>query len=93
VLGREPKIAVFTLAACISGIAGALHYPQAGTINPAEAAPIALIYLAVWVAIDGRGRLYGAAIGTAFVSLVSRWFNGGQALDINLGVFAIKRVE
>jgi urea transport system permease protein len=81
------------VAACISGIAGALHRPQAGIINPAEVAPIASIYLAVWVAIDGRGRLYGAAIGTAFVSLASSWFTGGQAPDINLGLFAIKRVE
>tara|TARA_R110002094_G_scaffold91661_2_gene93831 strand:- start:877 stop:1872 length:996 start_codon:yes stop_codon:yes gene_type:complete len=64
------KLVVFTLTACISGIAGALYYPQAGIINPAEVAPIASIYLAVWVAIGGRGRLYGAVIGTAFVSLV-----------------------
>ena len=34
-------------------------------INPAELAPIASIYLAVWVAIGGRGRLYGAVIGAA----------------------------
>ena len=30
-------------------------------------------------AIGGRGRLYGAAIGAVFVSLVSTWFTGGQA--------------
>ncbi|MBD3663924.1 urea ABC transporter permease subunit UrtC [Sulfitobacter aestuariivivens] len=87
------KLAVFTLTACISGIAGALYYPQAGIINPAEVAPIASIYLAVWVAIGGRGRLYGAVIGTAFVSLVSSWFTGGQAPDIDLGFYAIKWVD
>ena len=87
------KLAVFTLTACLSGIAGALYYPQAGIINPAEFAPIASIYLAVWVAIGGRGRLYGAVIGTAFVSLVSSWFTGGQAPDINLGVYTIKWVD
>ena len=47
------------------GDRGALYYPQAGIINPAEIAPIASIYLAVWVAIGGRGRLYGAVIGAA----------------------------
>ena len=84
------KLAVFTLTACISGIAGALYYPQAGIINPAEVAPIASIYLAVWVAIGGRGRLYGAVIGTTLVSLVSSWFTGGQAPDVPLGSYTVK---
>ena len=53
------KLFIFTTTAMIAGIAGALYYPQAGIINPAEIAPIASIYLAVWVAIGGRGRLYG----------------------------------
>ncbi|MBA97758.1 MAG: urea ABC transporter permease subunit UrtC [Sulfitobacter sp.] len=87
------KLAVFTLTACISGIAGALYYPQAGIINPAEVAPIASIYLAVWVAIGGRGRLYGAVIGTALVSLVSSWFTGGQAPDVPLGIYTVKWVD
>ncbi|KMK68391.1 urea ABC transporter permease subunit UrtC [Puniceibacterium sp. IMCC21224] len=83
------KLFVFTLTAIISGIAGALYYPQAGIINPAEIAPIASIYLAVWVAIGGRGRLYGAVIGAAFVSLVSSWFTGGGAPNIPLGFYTI----
>ncbi|SFN43534.1 amino acid/amide ABC transporter membrane protein 2, HAAT family [Roseovarius lutimaris] len=87
------KLALFTLTACIAGIAGALYYPQAGIINPAEIAPIASIYLAVWVAIGGRGRLYGAVVGAGFVSLVSSWFTGGQAPDIPLGFYTIKWVD
>ncbi|TCS66299.1 amino acid/amide ABC transporter membrane protein 2 (HAAT family) [Primorskyibacter sedentarius] len=87
------KLTVFTLTACIAAIAGALYYPQAGIINPAEIAPIASIYLAVWVAIGGRGRLYGAVIGAALVSLLSSWFTGGQAPDIPLGVYTIKWVD
>jgi len=87
------KLFVFTLTAVLAGIAGALYYPQAGIINPAEIAPIASIYLAVWVAIGGRGRLYGAVVGAAFVSLVSTWFTGGQAPDINLGFYTIKWVD
>ena len=87
------KLAVFTMTACVAGIAGALYYPQAGIVNPAEMAPIASIYLAVWVAIGGRGRLYGAVIGAALVSLLSTWFTGGQAPDINLGSFSIKWVD
>ncbi len=87
------KLTVFTFTACISGIAGALYYPQAGIINPAEVAPIASIYLAVWVAIGGRGRLYGAVIGTAFVSLVSSWFTGGQVPNVELGFYTINWVD
>ena len=87
------KLAVFTMTACVAGIAGALYYPQAGIVNPAEMAPIASIYLAVWVAIGGRGRLYGAVIGAALVSLLSTWFTGGQAPDINFGNFSIKWVD
>ena len=87
------KLFVFTLSAIIAGIAGALYYPQAGIVNPAEMAPIASIYLAVWVAIGGRGRLYGAIIGAAFVSLLSTWFTGGRAPDINLGFYTISWVD
>lgn len=87
------KLVIFVLAAVITGIAGALYYPQAGIINPAELAPIASIYLAVWVAIGGRGRLYGAAIGAVFVSLVSSWFTGGRAPDLNLGFYTVKWVD
>lgn len=87
------KLFVFTLTAMIAAIAGALYYPQAGIINPAELAPIASIYLAVWVAIGGRGRLYGAVIGAAFVSLLSSWFTGGRAPSVDLGFYTINWVD
>ncbi|MCF8485073.1 MAG: urea ABC transporter permease subunit UrtC [Rhodobacteraceae bacterium] len=87
------KLFVFTLTVIIAAIAGALYYPQAGIINPAELAPIASIYLAVWVAIGGRGRLYGAVIGAALVSLLSSWFTGGRAPSINLGIYTINWVD
>lgn len=84
------KLLVFTLTAVVTAIAGALYYPQAGIINPGEVAPLASIYLAVWVAIGGRGRLYGAALGAALVSLLSSWFTGGGAPDIPLGFATIR---
>jgi urea transport system permease protein len=87
------KLFLFTVTAIVAAVAGALYYPQAGIINPAEIMPIASIYLAVWVAIGGRGRLYGAVIGAAFVSLLSTWFTGGQAPDIPLGFYTISWVD
>lgn len=87
------KLFVFTLTAVMAGIAGALYYPQAGIINPAEMAPIASIYLAVWVAIGGRGRLYGAVIGAAVVSLLASAFTGGRVPDLPLGFATILWVD
>lgn len=87
------KLAVFAIAAMMTAIAGALYYPQAGIINPAEMMPIASIYLAVWVAIGGRGRLYGAVIGAVVVSLLSSWFTGGRAPSINLPGYVVNWVD
>ena len=84
------KLVVFTGTAMAAGIAGALYYPQAGIVNPAEIAPIASIYLAVWVAIGGRGRLWGAILGAAAVSLLSSWFTGGGAPDVDLGFYVVR---
>ncbi len=87
------KLFLFTLTALIAALAGVLYYPQAGIINPAELAPIASIYLAVWVAIGGRGRLYGAVIGAAFVSLMSSMFTSGRLPDIPLGPISLNWVD
>ena len=87
------KLFIFTVTALIAALAGVLYYPQAGIINPTELAPIASIYLAVWVAIGGRGRLYGAVIGAAFVSLVSSLFTSGRLPDIPLGPVSLTWVD
>ena len=87
------KLFIFVITAIITGLAGAIYYPQAGIINPAEIAPIASIYLAVWVAIGGRGKLYGAILVGASVSLLSSWFTGGNAPNIPLGFFTIEWVN
>jgi urea transport system permease protein len=87
------KLFLFTLTALIAALAGVLYYPQAGIINPAELAPIASIYLAVWVAIGGRGRLYGAVIGAALVSLVSSLFTSGRLPNIPLGPVSLNWVD
>jgi urea transport system permease protein len=59
---------VFTLSAVLAGIAGALYVPQVGIINPNEFQPLNSIELVVWVALGGRGTLYGAALGAAIVN-------------------------
>jgi urea transport system permease protein len=62
------KLWLFAFSAAIAGIAGALYVPQVGIINPSEFAPINSIEVVIWVAVGGRGTLYGAALGAVLVS-------------------------
>jgi urea transport system permease protein len=62
------KVALFTFSAILAGIAGALYVPQVGIINPGEFAPLNSIEVVVWVAVGGRGTLYGAAGGAVLVN-------------------------
>jgi urea transport system permease protein len=70
------KLALFTLSAMIAGLAGALYVPQVGIINPGEFAPLNSIEVVVWVAIGGRGTLYGAVLGALGVNYAKTWFTG-----------------
>ncbi len=62
------KLFVFTLSAILAGIAGALYVPQVGIINPGEFSPAKSIEIAIWVAVGGRGTLYGAIAGAFAVN-------------------------
>ncbi len=70
------KLFVFTVSACIAGIAGALYVPQVGIINPSEFSPANSIEIAIWVAVGGRGTLIGAVIGAVAVNLMKTWLTG-----------------
>jgi urea transport system permease protein len=70
------KLWVFVLSAVIAGIAGALYVPQVGIINPGEFAPINSIEVVIWVAVGGRGTLYGAAAGAVLVNYAKTYFTG-----------------
>ena len=87
------KLLIFVITAIIAAIAGSLYYPQAGIVNPTELAPIASIYLAVWVSIGGRGKLIGAVLGAAFVSLISSFFTSGQIPNVDFWIININWVD
>lgn len=70
------KLWVFVLSAALAGIAGALYVPQVGIINPGEFAPLNSIELVVWVAVGGRGTLFGAAAGAVLVNFAKTSFTG-----------------
>jgi urea transport system permease protein len=71
------KLVVFTLSACMAGIAGALYVPQVGIINPSEFAPANSIEAVIWVAVGGRGTLIGAALGAVLVNYAKTTFTTG----------------
>ena len=71
------KIVVFTLSACLAGIAGALYVPQVGIINPSEFSPANSIEAVIWVAVGGRGTLVGAALGAFLVNAMKSIFTTG----------------
>jgi urea transport system permease protein len=72
------KLFVFTLSACMAGVAGALYVPQVGIINPSEFAPGNSIEAVIWVAVGGRGTLVGAALGAVVVNYAKTFFTSGQ---------------
>jgi urea transport system permease protein len=71
------KLFVFTLSACMAGVAGALYVPQVGIINPGEFAPANSIEAVIWVAVGGRGTLTGAVLGAFLVNYAKTFFTTG----------------
>jgi urea transport system permease protein len=68
------KLWVFAFSAVLAGIAGALYVPQVGIINPSEFQPINSIEVVIWVAVGGRGTLYGAVAGALIVNYAKTYF-------------------
>jgi urea transport system permease protein len=68
------KLFIFVVSAMMAGVAGALYVPQVGIINPGVFSPLFSIELVIWVAIGGRGTLYGAIIGAFVVNYASTYF-------------------
>ena len=68
------KLWIFAFSAVLAGIAGALYVPQVGIINPSEFQPINSIEIVIWVAVGGRGTLYGAVAGAVIVNYAITYF-------------------
>ncbi|MCB0060485.1 MAG: urea ABC transporter permease subunit UrtC [Caldilineaceae bacterium] len=77
-LGYDPvmiKTVVFVLSAAIAALAGILFVPQVGIISPSSMGVVPSIEMVIWVAIGGRGTLFGAAIGALAVSYARSFFS------------------
>ncbi len=62
------KVCAFAISAGIAGLAGALFVPQVGIIAPKQLDIVASIEIVIWVAVGGRGTLWGAALGAILVN-------------------------
>ena len=70
------KLWIFVFSGVIAGVAGALYVPQVGIINPSEFSPINSIEAVIWVAVGGRGTLYGAIAGAVLVNYAKTYLTG-----------------
>lgn len=68
------KVWLFVYSAVLAAVAGVLYVPQVGIVNPGEFSPLNSIEIVVWVALGGRGLLYGAVLGAFIVNFVKSRF-------------------
>lgn len=70
-LGYDPtvvKTVGFALSAGIAGLAGAIAAPVIGIVAPNQFAVLASILMVCWVAVGGRGTIWGAVLGAILVN-------------------------
>jgi urea transport system permease protein len=70
-LGYDPalvKTVAFAISAGMAGLAGAFAAPVIGIVAPNQFAVEASILMVCWVAVGGRGTLWGAALGAIVVN-------------------------
>jgi urea transport system permease protein len=70
-LGYDPalvKTVAFAAAAGMAGLAGALAAPVIGIVAPNQFAVLPSILMVCWVAVGGRGTLWGAVLGALLIN-------------------------
>ncbi len=78
-IGYRPehiKLMIWVFSAVIAGLGGALYVIQVGIINPGEFAPGNSIEAVIWVAVGGRGTLWGPVLGALLVNFGKTIFTG-----------------
>ena len=70
-LGYDPAIVKtvgFVIAAGMAGLAGAIAAPVFGIVSPGQFDYVPSILMVCWVAVGGRGTLWGAVLGALIVN-------------------------
>ncbi len=63
------KVFAYAVGAALAGIGGMLYSPQVGIITPQNLNVETSILMVIWVAVGGRGRLWGAIFGALAVNV------------------------
>jgi len=63
------KVFAFAVGAMLAGVGGALYPAQVGIINPYNMNVATSIDMVIWVAVGGRGKLWGAVFGALLVNI------------------------
>lgn len=77
-LGYNPvmiKTMMFVTSAVFAALAGILFVPQVGIISPSSMGVVPSIEMVIWVAVGGRGTLFGAIVGALVVSYARSFFS------------------
>lgn len=69
------KTVIFAISCGIAGLAGALYAPVS-TISPSVLGISMSIQILVWVAVGGRGSLWGPIVGALLVSTMEQLLSG-----------------
>lgn len=83
-LGYNPattRTVAFMVAAGMAGLAGAFAAPIIGIVAPNQFAVLPSILMITWVAIGGRGSLWGAVVGALVVSWANTSFSESRPDD------------
>ena len=88
-LGYNPAVAKtvgFVVAAGMAGAAGAVAAPVIGIVAPNQFGTLPSILMVCWVAVGGRGTLYGAILGAVLVNwgattVSEQWPDGWQYIQ------------
>lgn len=77
-IGYNPvayKVFIYCVSAALAGLAGVMFVLHEGIISPAQMGIVPSIEMVLWVAIGGRGSIFGAIIGTILTNSAKTTFS------------------
>ncbi|GAB1409822.1 branched-chain amino acid ABC transporter permease [Desulfovibrionales bacterium] len=72
---RAAKVKIFVLSAVLASVAGSLFAHSFGYISPDTFGIFSSVDFVIMVVVGGMGSIWGAAFGTAFLTLLPEWMD------------------
>jgi urea ABC transporter permease protein UrtC len=73
---RRLKVVALAVSGGLAGLAGALYAPMVGFVNPNLLGVLLSTQALIWVALGGRGTLFGGILGAVLIVFVSDYLSG-----------------